>query len=575
LALVLGLASCTGSLDSSAGPTRPGEVADSPSDGGASGAGAGDGGVAGPTANQPSGEQPAGLGTQVLAECKDNKEKPGPRLLRLLTRREYKNTVRDLLSTQAPDISTLPLEARVKGFDNNATSQAVTSRHVDAYLTLSESLAKDAVEKNKGALVQCDQSQSSCQRTFLTNFGLRAFRRPLASAEIDRYQKLFATDLTQNNFDNGMKLAIQAILSSASFLYRSEVGTEAGDGTYKLSPYEIASALSYLYWGSMPDQALFDAAKNDQLKTADQLRMQAQRMLNDNKAKDQLGEFSIQWLRSEAVLNANKDKDVYPNFRDSLRTAMIEEQKRFFSKVVLDDKGKFDQLYTPDFTLVSKELATFYALPMPANDYDKVMVGDSGRGGVLGLGAVLASQAHQNESSPIKRGVFVRDRLLCQVLPPPDPSINTTPPGLDPTLTTRARFAKHTSDAKCKSCHQYIDGVGFGFEGFDGVGQQRKLENNVAVDTSGEILSIEQLGDSSKQSFNGPRELAAILRDSTTAKACLALQYYRFGRGYEERESDACSLSALSDRFKSGGYTVRDLLENLPQLMSFTVRAAE
>jgi hypothetical protein len=161
------------------------------------------------------------------------------------------------------------------------------------------------------------------------------------------------------------------------------------------------------------------------------------------------------------------------------------------------------------------------------------------------------------------------------VLPQPDPSINTTPPGLDPKLTTRERFAKHTSDAKCKGCHQYIDGVGFGFEGFDGVGQQRKLENNLPIDTSGEILGIEQLTDGSKQSFNGPRALATILRDSKTAKACLALQYYRFGRGYEERDSDACSLAALSQRFESNGYTVRDLLENLPLLTSFTVRAAE
>jgi hypothetical protein len=169
----------------------------------------------------------------------------------------------------------------------------------------------------------------------------------------------------------------------------------------------------------------------------------------------------------------------------------------------------------------------------------------------------------------------VRDRLLCQILPPPDPSINTTPPGLDPKLTTRERFAKHTSDAKCKGCHQYIDGVGFGFEGFDGVGQQRTVENNLPIDTSGEILGIEQLTDGSKMSFKGPRALAAVLRDSKTAKACLALQYYRFGRGYEERDSDACSLSLLSQRFESNGYTVRDLLENLPLLTSFTTRAAE
>ncbi|HEX6240222.1 MAG TPA: DUF1588 domain-containing protein, partial [Polyangiales bacterium] len=294
---------------------------------------------------------------------------------------------------------------------------------------------------------------------------------------------------------------------------------------------------------------------------------------NDNKAKEQLGEFSLQWLRSEGVVSANKDKDVYPNFRDSLREAMVQEQKRFFSRVVLEERGKFEQLFTPSFTLVNRELAQFYGLPMPANDYDKVDVGQSGRGGVLGFGSVMASHAHQNESSPIKRGLYVRNRLLCQVLPSPPANLDTTPPGLDPTLTTRERFAKHTADAACSSCHTFIDGVGFGLEGFDGVGQQRSMENNIAVDTSGEIRGIESLSDGSSKKFNGARELAAVLRDSENAKACLALQYYRFGRGYEERDADACSLSALKQRFMAGGLTVRDLLENLPLLTSFSIRA--
>jgi hypothetical protein len=323
----------------------------------------------------------------------------------------------------------------------------------------------------------------------------------------------------------------------------------------------------------MPDQNLLDAAARDQLKTPDQLKAQATRMLSDNKAKEQLGEFSLQWLRSEGVISANKDKEVYPNFRDSLREAMLQEQKRFFTRVVLEERGTFEQLFTPSFTLVNRELATFYGLPMPANDYDKVDVGQSGRGGVLGLGAVMASHAHQNESSPIKRGLYVRNRLLCQVLPSPPASLDTTPPGLDPKLTTRERFAKHTDDMACSGCHQHIDGVGFGLEGFDGVGQQRTVENGISVDVSGEVVGIESLNDGARRKFNGPRELAAILRDSDTAKACLALQYYRFGRGYEENLADACSLSALKQRFMAGGLTVRDLLENLPLLTSFSTRA--
>jgi len=298
-------------------------------------------------------------------------------------------------------------------------------------------------------------------------------------------------------------------------------------------------------------------------------------MLGDPRAKEQLGEFSVQWLRSEGVLSANKDKTIYPSFSDSLREAMMAEQTRFFAKVVLEDNGTFEQLFTPSFTMVNRELASFYGLTPPANDFDMVNVADSGRGGVLGLGAVLASHAHQNESSPIKRGLFVRDRLLCQTLPSPPASLDTTPPGLDPTLTTRARFARHTADPTCTGCHKFIDSVGFGLENFDGVGQRRDVENGMPVDTSGSIVGVESLDDKEVHTFSGNRELAAVLRDSDSAKACLAMQYYRFGRGYEERASDACSLSALRSKFEAGGLTVRDLLSNLPLLKSFTIRAAD
>jgi hypothetical protein len=570
-----GLGCTGGALDR---PVQPGNGATGePSNPASPGGGDANTGSGQPGSNtsQPVGEPPAGVGTQVFALCSDGQEQPGPRLLRLLTRREYSNTVRDLLFLDPPDVSSLPLEARVRGFDNNARSQAVTSRHVDAYVALASKLAQDAVQNHKGQLLPCDQNQSSCARTFVERFGLRAFRRPLTTQELDRYAALFASDLTQNNFDEGMRLSISALLVSPNFLYRSEVGEPDGSGNFKLTPYEVASALSYLYWGSMPDQTLFDAAKAAALESDDQLLQQARRLLDQQHGKEQLGEFSQQWLRSEAVLSANKDKAVYPNFSDSLRQAMVQEQQRFFSKVVLEDRGKFEDLFTPSYVMVNAELANFYGLKPPSNDYQQVDAGDSGRGGVLGLGAVLASHAHQNESSPIKRGLFVRDRLLCQVLPDPPKNLDTTPPGLDPKLTTRERFARHTADPVCHNCHQFIDGVGFGLEGFDGVGQQRTQENGLSIDVSGELKGRESLSDDTVQKFSGPRELAALLRDSTTAKACLALQYFRFGRGYEERDSDACSLASLRERFEKNGLTLRDLLENLPLLKSFTLRSAE
>jgi hypothetical protein len=556
---VLALAACTGAIERTVGPGE--------NDGTSNGDGDGDG-------EGPLGEAPAGIGTGIFALCEDSsKEQPGPRLLRLMTRREYRNTVHDLLYVEAPDTSSLPVESRVQGFDDNAAAAAVTSRHIDEYLKLGEQLAAEAVQNQKSQLLPCNQGDAGCARSFVERFGLRAFRRPLGDDELDRYSALFDSPAAGGNFDEGMRLVITAMLVSPTFLYRAEVGEPDGEGRFRLTQYEIASALSYLYWASMPDATLFESAAQGALDTPEKLEAEAQRLLDDPRARTQLGEFSLQWLRSDNVVNATKDPTVYPSFNDAVREAMIEEQHRFVSQVVLDEGGSFAELFVADYVLANAELASFYGLSGGGSDFGSIGVdAASGRGGLLGMGAVLAAHAHSMESSPIKRGLFVRDRLLCQNMPPPPADLDTTPPGLDPTLTTRERFAKHTSDAGCASCHQFIDGVGFGFEGFDGAGGRRTVENGLPVDESGNVRGLEGLDKATNDEFEGPRALAGLLAESPSAQACLALQYYRFARGYEERKSDACSLKALQERFEAADLTVKELLVALPTLSSFVLR---
>lgn len=556
------------------GPACMGTVG---SDFGPNGRGSGGDDDASPAASTTSGEtESPGIGTRAFALCESGgAEQPAPRLLRLLTRREYKNTLRDLLFAQDVDIASLPIEPRVKGFDNNAASSVVTGRHVDEYLTLAVAQVGKALKEKKSQLLTCQASAPECKQQFVDAFGLRAFRRPLTSDEKSRYVALFADASASSSFDEGMRLVMTSMLMSPNFLYRSEVGEAKGSG-FQLTAYEVASALSYLYWGSMPDQALFDAAAQNKLGTKAELEAQARRLLSDTRAQDQVSEFSLQWLRSDNILSAFKDTTIYPSFSDAVRNAMIEEQRRFIVDIALTREGKFSELFTADYVFANSELARFYNLGGASNEFSKVpATPESGRGGLLSLGAVLAAHAHSNESSPIRRGLFVRDRLLCQELPPPPATLDTTPPGLDPKLTTRERFAKHTQSAACSSCHQYIDGVGFGFEGFDGVGQRRTIENNLPVDEGGELRSREALGEKTIEPFEGPRELGALLADSPTAHACLTVQYYRFARGYQEQETDACSLTKLKQSFEQKNLTVKELLVNIALLDSFTQRRGE
>src|SRR6185295_7694699 len=161
-------------------------------------------------------------------------------------------------------------------------------------------------------------------------------------------------------------------------------------------------------------------------------------------------------------------------FDDTVRKAMVEEQDAFVASAVFDSTGKLDELFNADYVFASLPLARFYGLAGGGATATKIpgrtTPAAGPRGGLLLLGSVLGMHAHSNESSPVRRGVFVRNRLLCQTLPAPPENLNIMPPGLDPTLTTRARFARHSTDDLCKSCHRFIDPVGFGFERYDGVG---------------------------------------------------------------------------------------------------------
>jgi hypothetical protein len=499
--------------------------------------------------------------------CDD--ERPVPQQLRLLTRREYANTMKDLLGVDV-STDTVPVEPKVKGFDNNAAAMVITSRHMDAFLALAEDATERAITTQRSKILACDPSNAQCSSQFVRDLGLRAFRRPLTDEEVTA----FAGAFTANSFDDGMRISIAGMLVSPSFLYRSEIG-EVKNGVATLTPYETASALSYLFWGTMPDKALFDAAAADQLKTPEQIQTQARRLLASDRSRAQVTDFVAQWLRTEEAAAGNKDATIYPDFTPVIREAIVEEQRRFVEHVVFEKNGTFEDLFLADYVFANDALAEFYGLPGAGGQFGQVPTDpETGRGGLLGLGTVLAAHAHSNESSPVKRGVFVRSRLLCQDLSPPPPDVDATPPGLDPSLTTRERFARHTSDPSCSGCHQYIDGVGFAFEGFDGIGALRTEENGLPIDISGEMVGLEDLDTSSKIAFNGVRELAELIANSQAGQACLPLQYFRYARGVEETSDDSCAVHNLQLAFGDADKNIQELLVGITALPTFNQRAA-
>lgn len=439
----------------------------------------------------------------------------------------------------------LPAEVRADGFpfETGADVAVVTTSHLEAYMEVARPIAEQAAA-GLGAEELVDQ------------LGPRLFRRPLDALERARYLGLATTE--------SPAVALEAMLVSPHFLYRSELGEPAGrrDGRdiFRLTNPELASAMSYMLWGSAPDAELRDA----DLRDLEVREAQARRLLADPRSREMVGRFAIQWLGGEPITTAVRDGSV---LTDSLRRAMVDETKQLAAHVVFDGRGDLTELLTADYTVASPELARFYGLEPGAETVS--YRGD--RAGVLGHGSVLGSYAHSDQTSPIRRGLFVRRRLLCQELPPPPPSAGGVP-DVDPNATTRDRFAQHTDDPVCAGCHQYIDGLGFAFERFDPIGRYRETEAGAPIDTTGVLRGRERLGASDEHAFASLPELAQLVSESPAANSCFVRQMVRFSRGYRETLQDRCVRLSLEDRFNATGGDIAELMIDIVLSDDFEVR---
>jgi cellulase/cellobiase CelA1/cytochrome c553 len=499
---------------------------------------------------------------------------PGGRALRLLTRQEYQNTVNDLLGLSENLVHLLPEENRVDGFDNNVATNLVTSIRLEAFLTQAEALAAKAVQQNWNALLPCTQQDAACARRFVEAFGKRAYRRPLTPEEADAYAALFG----QGSFREGVEATITHMLVSPNFLYRSELGEVQADGTYKLTPYETASALSYLFLGSLPDGELVSAADQNLLDTPDQRIAHASRLLSLPRSRNRVGHFVGQWLLGTSPYTLpEKDQAVYPRYDAAVRSAMSEELIGFFDHVAFESTQSFPELFTANYVVVDDTLADYYGLGRPGGSgFAPVTVSDGTRTGILTLGAVLSRYANSNESHPFKRGGFLYKRLLCRDLPLPANAGFIQAPQPDPNATTRQRFEFHSkSNTSCYGCHQYLDGPGFGFENYDGAGIFRASENGQAIDASGVLRGLETFTPTEELSFTDLPDLSRKIAASPTAAQCAARQYYRFATGRREASSDSCALDSFLQTYSANGHNLQTMLLGIVNAPGFTVRRAD
>jgi hypothetical protein len=410
-----------------------------------------------------------------------------------------------------------------------------------------------------------DDARCECAREAILRFAERAFRRPVAPEEADRLVGIFRLAQTRGeSFERGVQIALTAVLTSPRFLFLVEPDDSTEDRP--LDNFELASRLSYFLWSSMPDDELFREAREGTLRA--NLRRQVDRMLDDPKSGAFVANFTGQWLQLRRLAGANPDTSLFPGFDDALRDSMGRETELYFAHVLRDNRSVLE-LVDSDYTFVNNRLARHYGIDGVAGDeFQRVVLADGRRGGVVTQASVLTLTSNPNRTSPVKRGQWILQQLLGTPPPPPPPDV----PKLDDSAqaadaaSLRERLEVHRANPACASCHSQMDALGFALENFDAVGRWRTRDGEFPIDPSGELAGGVKL--------SGVGDLKRVLATSGAKKITRSLVEnmltYALGRGLEP--ADYCTVEAIRKRLLADEYRMRTIFVGIVESEAFQHR---
>jgi len=497
--------------------------------------------------------------------------------LRRLTRAQYDSTVQDLLGATGNPAQALAPDERIGPFPSNALTP-ITDLLVEQHHEVAVRLATQP-ELDATAVAGCNlATESTCAASFVATFGARAYRRPLTTSEVAGYVALYEAALESATLDTSdvqaaaqvaFSAVVETMLQSPHFLYHVEVGS--GDGSPSspapLTAFELANRLSYFLWNTMPDEELTARATDGSLLTDAVLAAQAARLLAHDRAGATIARFHLDLLRVGDMAGVEKDPVLFPEYGPTLAQAMVLEFGHFADSVIRGEQPTLAALFTSRQAVMPAELWSIYGVERPLDDQEGALTElPVERGGLLTRAAFLTAQAHRDQTSPVHRGLTVRENLLCQPLPSPPANVNNVPPAPTAATTTRERFAQHSSDPACAHCHTRMDPIGLGFENYDPIGRFRATDGPSPVDASGEVSYADA---QTEGTFVGAVELGQKLGSSTAVGECIASQWFRFSLGRMEAPNDACSMTQIFAGFAGSGHDVRELVLQIVQSDAF------
>ncbi|MCM3873170.1 MAG: DUF1592 domain-containing protein [Pyrinomonadaceae bacterium] len=420
------------------------------------------------------------------------------------------------------------------------------------------------------------QHKPGCARMIVVDLARRAYRRPVTPSEVSQLVRLITLARQQgDSFEEGLSLAVQAMLISPHFLFRVErdrpsVQAAHTAAAYPISQHELASRLSYFLWSSMPDEQLFHCADQQLLRRPAVLAGQVRRMLQDPKSRALVENFGGQWLELRRLESVSPDRDRFPDFEDYLRQSMRHETEMFFASIVREDRSIMDFL-DGNYTYVNERIAQLYHLPgVVGPEFRRVdLTGNKQRGGVLTHASVLTVSSYATRTSPVLRGQWILENFLNAASPPPPPNVpNLNEAAIGTAASLRKQMEQHRQNATCASCHARMDPLGFGLENYDAIGAWRTEDGKFPIDPSGVLPD--------GRTFKAPHELKAILRYDRNAFAqglTEKLLTYALGRGLETYDKPA--VTKIAGSLAHDDYRFSSLVMNVVSSVPFQMRGAK
>ncbi len=473
--------------------------------------------------------------------------------LRRLTQAQYANAVLALFVDDVFVPTSLEPDVAQDGlYALGAATTAISPRGIEQYEAAAFELAGQFVAAPPEPF-PCEPTglvDDTCAEAILAPLARRAWRRTLSDTEVQTLVEVSAQAATElADFHEGLAYGVAGVLQSPYFLYRVELGVDG-----RLTDLELASRLSFFLWDSLPDDELLDAAESGELSAAEQVAAQVDRMLDDERARAGVRNFFIEMLELDELDTLNKDATVFPHMSPDVGPSAKEQTLLTIEDLVFDQDADFRTLMTTRRTYLDRTLAAIYNVRAPDRDgFGPTTLDSSGpRRGYLGQVSFLALMAHPVSSSATKRGVFVREVLLCQPMAPPPADVDTSIPEPDAeSATLRERIAVHLEDPTCAACHELTDYIGLGLEQFDGLGLYRTTENGAAIDPSGELDG---------EPFADAWDLGAVVRDHPSFAPCVVETLWRYGAGHLVEGGEREAMNWLVDAFRLTDHSYRSLL---------------